>query len=48
MTPFILVLVWFTLRSRFHKFKKLAKFMWTVWMFVSVSGIVVYLMLYIF
>jgi len=47
MTPFILVLVWFALSNRFDKHKKLAGFVWPTWMFVSVSGIVVYLMLYV-
>jgi uncharacterized membrane protein YozB (DUF420 family) len=46
MTPFILVMVWWALRGSFEKHKKLARRVWPVWMFVSVSGVVVYLMLY--
>ena len=47
MTPFILILLWFALRSRFDLHKKLARFVWPTWMFVSVTGIAVYLMLYV-
>ncbi len=46
MTPFILVMVWWALRGSFEKHKKLARWVWPVWMFVSVSGVMVYLMLY--
>jgi len=47
MGPFILVLVWFALKENFEKHKRLARWTWPVWMFVSISGIVVYLMLYV-
>ena len=46
MTPAILTLVWFALRSSFDRHRRLARWVWPVWMFVSVSGIVVYLMLH--
>lgn len=46
MTPAILVLVWFALRGKFDRHRRLARWTWPVWMFVSVSGIVVYLMLH--
>ncbi len=48
MTPFILIAVWHALRGRFDKHRKLVKWLWPVWMFVSVSGVIVYLMLYQF
>lgn len=47
MVPFILAAVWFALKSQFDKHKKLVMWVWPVWMFVSVSGIIVYLMLYL-
>lgn len=34
------------LRQRFDKHKRIARITWPVWMYVSLSGIVVYLMLY--
>lgn len=46
MTPFILVAVWFALKARFERHRKLVKWVWPVWMYVSLSGVVIYLMLY--
>ena len=47
-TPFIVLLVWYAFKHRFERHKKLARWVWPVWMFVSVSGVIVYLMLYQF
>ena len=47
MVPFILMMVWWALRDAFDKHRRLARWVWPVWMFVSVSGVVVYLMLYV-
>ena len=44
--PFVVALVWFAWRGRFDQHKRLARWVWPVWMFVSISGVVVYLMLY--
>ena len=46
MVPFIIALVTFALRGNFTRHKRLARWVWPVWMFVSVSGVAVYLMLY--
>lgn len=46
MTPFIVVMVYHALRGQFAKHRKLARWVWPVWMFVSVTGVMVYLMLY--
>jgi uncharacterized membrane protein YozB (DUF420 family) len=46
--PFILAAVWHALKGRFEKHKRLTRWVWPVWMFVSVSGVVIYLMLYQF
>jgi uncharacterized membrane protein YozB (DUF420 family) len=46
--PFILVMVWRAVQKQFDKHKKIARWVWPVWMFVSVSGILVYVMLYHF
>jgi putative membrane protein len=46
MTPFILLAIIFAFRKNFANHKKVVRWVWPVWMFVSVSGIVVYLMLY--
>jgi uncharacterized membrane protein YozB (DUF420 family) len=44
--PFIIALVWFAWKKNFERHRKLAKWVWPVWMFVSVSGVMVYIMLY--
>ena len=48
MTPFILVLVFFALNNKFKIHKKIARFVWPVWMYVSITGVIIYFMLYIF
>ena len=46
MVPFIIAGVWFALKGKYEMHKKIMRWIWPVWMFVSVSGIMVYLMLY--
>jgi len=46
VVPFIITVVTFALRGNFARHKRLARWVWPVWMFVSVSGVAVYLMLY--
>jgi uncharacterized membrane protein YozB (DUF420 family) len=48
MVPFILRLLYLALKERFDKHQKLARFVWPVWMFVSISGIIIFFMLYVF
>jgi uncharacterized membrane protein YozB (DUF420 family) len=48
MSPFILMAVWFAFREQFEKHRKIVRWLWPVWMYVSVSGVVIYLMLYVF
>ncbi len=46
--PFILAVVWSALTKRFRLHVKLVRWVWPVWVYVSVTGVLVYLMLYIF
>jgi putative membrane protein len=46
MGPFIIAAVIFAFKGKFETHKKIVKWTWPVWMFVSVSGVVIYLMLY--
>ena len=46
MTPFILAAVWYALRGRFDRHVRITRWLCPVWMFVSVSGVVIYWMLY--
>lgn len=36
------------LKGRFQQHRKIAKWTWPIWMYVSVTGVIVYLMLYQF
>ncbi len=44
--PFIIIAVIFALLGKFEKHKKLARWVLPVWLFVSVSGVTIYVMLY--
>jgi uncharacterized membrane protein YozB (DUF420 family) len=46
MTPFIITGVIFAIRRRFEKHRRLMRWVWPVWVFVSITGVIVYLMLY--
>lgn len=46
MVPFILAAVWFALRAQFERHVKIVRWVWPVWMYVSVTGVVIYVMLY--
>lgn len=43
--PFILWTLAMALTNRFGKHRQIAKFVWPVWFYVSVTGVVVYLMI---
>ena len=46
MVPFILLAVWHAFKGRFEKHTRITRWIWPVWMFVSVTGVVIYFMLY--
>ena len=46
--PFIIRLIYLAVKERFDQHQKLARFVWPTWMFVAVSGIIVFFMLYVF
>ena len=46
MVPFILLAVWHALKGRFDRHTRITRILWPVWMFVSISGVAVYIMLY--
>lgn len=43
--PFILYTAYRSLTGEFEKHKKLAKYTWPLWLYVSITGVVVYLMI---
>jgi uncharacterized membrane protein YozB (DUF420 family) len=48
VAPFIIFIFWKALKSQFEIHKKIARLVFPVWLYVSVTGVVVYLLLYHF
>jgi putative membrane protein len=46
IVPMILVTLYRAKKERFESHKKIARWTWPLWMYVSVTGVVVYLLLY--
>ncbi|HEY0839445.1 MAG TPA: DUF420 domain-containing protein [Vulgatibacter sp.] len=46
LVPMVLRTVWLPWKGRFPQHRKLARFTFPLWLYVSVTGVVVYLMLY--
>ena len=44
--PLAITLVTLGLRGRFATHRRLARFAWPVWMYVSVTGVLIYVLLY--
>jgi putative membrane protein len=46
IVPLILMTLWRAKKQNFEAHKKIARWTWPLWMYVSVTGVVVYLLLY--
>ena len=46
--PFVIATLWRGIKGRFDKHKRLARLVFPVWLYVSLTGVVVYLLLYHF
>jgi len=46
IVPLIIITLTRALRERFDKHKKIARWTWPMWMYVSVTGVIIYLLLY--
>jgi uncharacterized membrane protein YozB (DUF420 family) len=46
VTPFVLLTLWRGLKGNFDAHKRIARLVFPVWLYVSVTGVVVYVMLY--
>lgn len=44
LTPMVPILLWRALKGRFEAHRRLAKWTWPLWLYVSASGVVVYIM----
>ena len=48
VAPFIILTLWRALKGKFDKHRRIARLIFPVWAYVSVTGVIVYLMLYQF
>lgn len=46
IAPLIIVTLWRALKGKFEMHKKLARWVFPIWLYVSITGVIVYLMLY--
>ncbi len=46
IVPLVIMTVSRALRQRFELHKKIARWTWPIWMYVSVTGVIIYLLLY--
>ncbi len=46
IVPLAVVTLYYAFQSRFRSHRRIARWTWPIWMFVSVTGVLVYLMLY--
>lgn len=46
IVPLVLTTVVFAWRGRFDRHRRIARWTWPLWMYVSVTGVVIYAMLY--
>jgi putative membrane protein len=47
IVPLVLVTLWRGLSGNYQKHKAIARITWPLWLYVSVTGVVIYLMLYV-
>ncbi len=47
VVPMALVTLWRGLRARFDGHTRISRWTWPVWMYVSVTGVLIYLLLYV-
>lgn len=48
VAPMVLLTLWRALKGRFDKHRKIARLVFPIWLYVSVTGVLVYLILYQF
>jgi uncharacterized membrane protein YozB (DUF420 family) len=44
--PLVLVTLWRALNSNFSRHRRIARWTWPIWIYVSITGVIVYLMCY--
>lgn len=48
IAPFILVTLYRALKGKFEMHRRIARWVYPIWLYVSITGVIVYLMLYHF
>jgi len=48
IVPFIFYAFYLGFSNQIEKHKKLVRYLWPVWLYVSITGVLIYLMLYVF
>ena len=48
IVPFAIAALIFALKGNFQKHTRITKWLFPVWLYVSVTGVIIYLMLYVF
>ncbi len=46
VVPLVFITFYRALRSQFERHRRIARWTWPIWMYVSVTGVLVYMMLY--
>lgn len=46
VAPFVIATLWRALKGRFDAHRRLARVVYPIWLYVSITGVIVYLMLY--
>jgi putative membrane protein len=46
IVPFIFGAVWFAVKKQYDRHVKIVRWLWPAWMYVSVTGVIIYVMLY--
>lgn len=46
IVPMVLTTVYFAIRKRWETHRKIARWTWPIWMYVSITGVVIYFLLY--
>jgi len=44
--PMVVITLTFAIKGRFDRHKKIARWTWPMWMYVSATGVIIYLLLY--
>ena len=48
IVPFAIAAVWHAAHGNFTQHTRITRWLWPTWLYVSVTGVIIYLMLYIF